>query len=90
LVQNLSTDASGNLLVSLGASDASLTLIGLGAPDTASIGVDLLSGGTLISAGLLDGTEATAASATARSDTASTVWSSDNSPLLALPPDWGL
>jgi Ca2+-binding RTX toxin-like protein len=90
LTQNLSTDASGNLLVSLGGSDASLTLIGLNTSDTSSIDVDLVSGGTLISTGKLDGTETTAANATGPPGTGSTVWSTDNSPLLAAPTDWDL
>jgi Ca2+-binding RTX toxin-like protein len=90
LVRNLSTDASGNLLVGLGASDASLTLIGLTAADTASIGVDLLSGGILISTGMVDGTATAAASVTGPPGTASVVWHTDSSPLLAAPTDWEL
>jgi Ca2+-binding RTX toxin-like protein len=62
LTQNLSTDGAGNLLVSLGGGDG-LTLIGLSASDTSNIGVDLISAGTVVSTGMLDGSVVPAASA---------------------------
>ena len=54
LVQNLTTDSSGNLLVSIGNGDG-LTLVGLTSADASSVNVDLVSGGSVISSGTLDG-----------------------------------
>ena len=52
LIQNLSTDSSGNLLVGLG-DGAGLTLVGIGSSLAPNVGVDLVSGGVTIASGVL-------------------------------------
>jgi Ca2+-binding RTX toxin-like protein len=58
LIQNLSNDSSGNLLVGLG-DGSSLTLIGIPSTVASSVGVDLYSGGVTFASGVLGATTTT-------------------------------
>ena len=80
---SLTTDASGALVIGIGAGD-SLTFTGLTSADIAGIAVDLVSDGVTIATGKLDGTETVAATIDTESiPPPALAWVTDNSPLLA-------